>query len=163
MSEVGLNLYQTETRKYEGVGGWLLFFCIDLTCFFPAAAVYRVLSHTIPMLSKTHDTKRQVLWTVYAVMFLGIAAGAFVTGIRLWLVRSGAVRMAKSWLLMMLSAHVSYFFLWLVLFQHERTDPIGKVAWDHIVAPLISFCIWVAYLQYSKRVRDTYYQVDQSA
>ena len=162
MTGLGLNSpFVTESERYEGVAGWLLLFCIDLIVIVPGSHLYRVFGHTIPMLLRTHEPKRQILWTVFVVIYIAIAAVAFVTGLRLWLVRRGAVRMARLWLLMMLSTHVAYFFLWLVLFLHERTEPVAKVAWNHIIAPLIPFCIWNAYLARSKRVRDTYQQVDQ--
>jgi hypothetical protein len=162
MTELGLNPTYEVEEKYEGVQGWLGLFCIVLTVIVPCSALFRV-GHTLPLLMRTHDPKRQILWTVFVVMCLAIATVAFVTGIRLWLVRRGAVRMAKLWLLMNLCLRVSYFFLWLILFSHARTDPVAKVAWDHIVNPLVPFLLWNAYLEHSKRVRDTYREVDHPA
>ena len=143
-------------NEYEGVAGWLLFFCCVLTFFIPISTLYQIITHTIPMISKTHNHKRQILWSVYAALFLGVAGFALVTGVRLWLVCTGAVRLAKIWLLAFLCAHVSYFFLWLVLFRWDRTSSVTKVGWDHVVAPLCSFFLWITYLHHSKRVRDTY-------
>ena len=153
--------YGSDTGKHEGVAGWLLLFCVALTVITPASALLQV-GHVIPRLLRTHNPRRRILWTVFIAMYLSLGAAALVTGIRLWTVRRGAVRMAQLWLLLMLCLNVSYFFLWLMLFAHARTDPVTKVAWDHIVGPLIPFCLWTAYLRYSKRVRNTYRHADQS-
>jgi|SRR5579862_635070 len=163
MTGLGLNsTYEFETQKYEGVHGWLMFFCLSLVVIGPATDLYHIFVKTIPMLMRTHDPKREVLWTVYVIMFLTLPAVGIVTGLRLWLVRRRAVRMAKLFLLLMLCMHVSYFSLWLVLFWHARTDSVAKVAWDHVLTPLIPFCVWSAYLANSKRVRDTYREVDRA-
>jgi hypothetical protein len=162
MTELGLNSTLDVEEKYQGVQGWLILFCLVLTVIAPCSCLFH-LAHTLPLLMRTHDPRRQILWTVFVVMYLAIAGVAFVTGIRLWLVRRGAVRMAKLWLLMNLCLNVSYFFLWLILFSHTRTDSVAKVAWDHIVGPLVPFFLWNTYLEHSKRVRDTYREVDRPA
>ena len=143
-------------RRYEGVEGWLVLFCLILVFFVPVSTLYQVFGKTLPLILRTHDSRREILWTVYAVFFVGIAGFGLVTGIRLWLVRPGVVRLAKLWLLAFFCAHVCYFFLWLVLFHGHRSDSIAKVAWDHVVGPLVPFVLWNAYLEYSKRVRQTY-------
>jgi hypothetical protein len=152
-----------QIAQYQGVQGWLMFFCITLMFIGPTITFYHVFGNTLPMLMRTHDLRREILWSVYIVMFTILAAFGFVTGFRLWLVRRGAVRMAKLFLLLMLCMHVSYFFLWLVLFAQHRTDPVSKVALDHLVGPLVPFCLWSVYLEHSKRVRDTYRKVDRPA
>ena len=89
-------------------------------------------------------------------LFLSVSAFALVVGVRLWMLCNGAVRLAKIWLLAFLSAHLSYFFLWLVMFRWDHTSSVAGVARNHLVAPLCSFLLWITYLQHSKRVRDTY-------
>jgi hypothetical protein len=147
---------RTGTNDYEGVSGWLLLFCCILTIAVPLSTLNQVCVHTIPLISKTHSLKRQILWSAYAAMFLGVGSFALVVGVRLWMVCADAVRLAKLWLLVFLSAHVSYFCLWLVMFRWDRTSSVAKVGWDHVVAPLCSFLLWITYLEHSKRVRNTY-------
>ena len=162
MTGIGLDpTYEVPTEKYEGVEGWLMLFCISLMVIGPAFALYDVFVNVLPRLMRTHDLKREILWSVYVVMFTAIPMVGFVTGLRLWLVRRGAVRMAKLWLLLMYCGHVSYFFLWLVLFWHARTDPVARMAWFHVIGPLVPFFLWTTYLTHSKRVRDTYGEVDR--
>ena len=146
----------TAPKKYEGVEGWLVVFCLLLIFFVPVSTLYQVFGNVLPLISRTHDSRREILWTVYIVFFLGIAGFGLVTGIRLWLVRPGVVRLAKLWLLAFFCAHVCYFFLWLALFQGHGSEPVAKIAWGHVVRPLVPFLVWTAYLEYSKRVRQTY-------
>lgn len=152
---------ETKMPIYQGVEGWLAVFCLVLIVVLPASTMYQVFDHTLPMCLKTHDPRRLVLWTVYIVFSVGIAGLAFITGIRLWLIRPGALRLAKLWLLAFFCSHVSYFFLWLFLFHGVGTSPMAKVAWDHVLGPFCSFALWSAYLQYSKRVRQTYLATKQ--
>jgi len=146
---------QKGTHDYEGVAGWLLFFCCVLTFVVPVSILYQI-SNTIPLILKTRSIERQILWSVYVVLFLGVGAFALVAGVRLWTECDGAVRLAKVWLLTFLSAHVSYFFLWLVMFRWNHTSSVAKMGWDHVAGPLCTFFLWITYLQHSKRVRDTY-------
>ena len=85
---------QTVRHDYAGVEGWLLFFCCVLTFIVPTRTIYHV-SRTIPLISKTHSVKLQILCSVYVALFLGLAAFALVAGVRLWIQCAGAVRLAK--------------------------------------------------------------------
>jgi hypothetical protein len=145
-----------DIKEYEGVAGWLLFFCWILIFIVPLTTLYQIFTHTLPLILKTHSLKRQILWSVYMALFLSVSAFALVVGVRLWMLCNGAVRLAKMWLLAFLSAHVSYFFLWLVMFRWDHTSSVTDVARNHLIAPLCSFLLWITYLQHSKRVRDTY-------
>jgi len=83
-------------KKYEGVEGWLVVFCLILIFFVPVSTLYQVFGNVLPLISRTHDSRREILWTVYVIFFLGIAGFGLVTGIRLWMVRPGVVRLAKA-------------------------------------------------------------------
>jgi hypothetical protein len=143
-------------KEYDGVTGWLLLFCCVLIFVVPTSTIYQVFTHTLPLISKTHSLKREILWTVYAALFVIVAALALVTGVRLWMVCAGAVRLAKVWLLAFLCAHASYFVLWLIMFRRDHTSSVREVGWHHVVSPALAFSLWITYLEYSKRVRDTY-------
>ena len=144
------------SKDFWGVGGWLLFFCFSMIFFNPISTVYQIFTYTFPLLSKTHDVRREILWSINSVLFLGVSAFGVVAGIRLWLVCAGAVRLARLWLLTLVCAHISYFFLWLALFRSARTSSLADVAWRHVAGPLVTFLLWNAYLYRSKRVRETF-------
>lgn len=144
------------SKDFWGVGGWLLFLCLAMVFFNPVTTLHEVFTRTLPLLSKTHDTRREILWSTYLVLFPGVSAFGVVAGIRLWLVRAGAVRLARLWLLTLVCAHVSYFFLWLALFRSARTSSLADMGWRHVAGPLFTFLFWNAYLYKSKRVRATF-------
>ncbi|HKI26049.1 MAG TPA: DUF2569 family protein [Candidatus Sulfotelmatobacter sp.] len=144
------------TATYEGVLGWLLVLCLTLTFAYPAATLYQIFTHTIPGLLNAHDLKRAVLFGVYAALFLSVTAFSVVAGIRLWLIKPGAVKLAKRWLLTFLCAHLAYFVFWILLMRDTRPLGLAEMGWHHVAGPLPSFFLWTVYLEHSKRVRATY-------
>jgi hypothetical protein len=136
------------------VTGWLLFLCVLLTLLFPAASV-QVLIRTLPRLISGHHPAFLFLLSVYCFVFTALAVFSFIAGLKLWLVRPGAVRLVRSWLWSYLVAHFAYFLLCLGTKPH-RSAILAEMGWYHVVGPIAFFALWYFYLESSKRVRATY-------
>lgn len=138
------------------ISGWLLVLCLILTIIFPAASLYRVISHTIPMAFAAHTLNRILLLSIYSLLFSALAVLSFVAGLRLWLVRPHAVSLARRFFLINVIANVAYFIFWIALIRPTRQDAYAEMGWYHVVGPAASLFLWQTYLEHSKRVRNTY-------
>jgi len=138
------------------VVGWLLFLCILLTFVFPATTLYRILVQTLPSLLGEHNPRSIFLLTVYCVVSGGLAVFSVIAGLKLWLVRPGAVRFARRWLCAYLIANFAYFGLWAAIAKQLTSPSLAAMGWNHVVGPIGSFALWYFYLEHSKRVRETY-------
>lgn len=130
--------------------------CLILTFVYPATSLYRIFSHTIPMVIATHDPRRILLLSVYSLVFGAVAIFSFVTGLRLWLIKPNAVDFARRYLLTYLIANVSYFLLWILVIRPTTQVAFAEMAWYHVVVPGASAALWYSYLEHSKRVCNTY-------
>lgn len=118
--------------------------------------LYEVIGHAIPKLMSTHRSASILLSSVYSALFGAIAGYSFVAGTKLWLVRPGAVRFGRRYLLAYLGAHVAYFVLWMLVDRSTNSLALARMAWYHVVGPLPFVALWYSYLDHSKRVRATY-------
>jgi hypothetical protein len=113
--------------------GWLLWLCLMLTFVSPASVLYHIFSHTIPILVSPHTPIRNIpLFIIYPVLFIPVALFSFLAGLKLWLVRPGAVTFAKYYLLTYLGAHIAYFLVyvfWRVIFQPNRPAAFVEMGW----------------------------------
>jgi hypothetical protein len=81
-------------HKYpQGVGGWLLFFCILLTFFVPTRILYELVT------SFQSGLELNSVGWFYVVADAALAAFTFLTGVLLWRGRRNAVSIAKYCLL----------------------------------------------------------------
>jgi hypothetical protein len=156
-----LNTPETQATTIEptvspAVTGWLLFLCLLLTLVFPATTLYRVLTHTLPSLFGEHSARSIFLLSVYCAVSSALAVLSFIAGLKLWLVRPGAVRFARRWLWTYLIANFAYFGLWVAIAKHLTSLSLAAMGWYHVVGPIGSFTLWYFYLEDSKRVRETY-------
>ena len=138
------------------IDGWLFLFCLILTVIFPATTLYGVFTSTIPAFRHSHALRGEISCGIYAILFTGLGAYSFVAGVRLWTVRPGAVLFAKRFLWTFLLAHLAYFALWFLLFQPVSSLSMSRMVWHHVAGALPFFLLWTAYLEHSKRVRETY-------
>ena len=138
------------------VVGWLLFLCLVLTVACPAGILYQAFAYTVPALLSSHSLKLTVLLSVYTLLFSGVAAFSFAAGLALWMIKPGAVTLAKRFWLVFLCAHLGYFGFWVLLCRPSHLSSVAAVAWYHVVAPIAPFYLWTVYLEHSKRVRETY-------
>ena len=84
-----------EPTASEGVTGWLLCLCLLLTFVYPARTLYHILAYTLPTLFSGHGFKLIFLLSVYSIVFISLAVLSFIAGLKLWLVRPGAVIFAR--------------------------------------------------------------------
>lgn len=136
--------------------GWLLVLCLVLTFVCPVSILYQTFAHTAPALLHTHDLKHAVLQSVWALLFLGVAAFSFAAGVRLWMIKPGAVTFAKRFWLAFLCAHLGYFGFWALLVRPIHLSSVAPMAWNHLAGSLLPYFLWMTYLDHSKRVRETY-------
>jgi hypothetical protein len=138
------------------VAGWLLFFCLILTLMYPATSLYEIVTHTVPNLIRGHSPALVSLLSIYCMIFTALAVFSVIAGLKLWLMRPGAVRFARTWLWTYLVANFAYFVLWLIIAKSLQSAALAEMGWYHVVGPIASFTLWYLYLEHSKRVRATY-------
>ena len=122
--------------KYKRVGGWLLFFVLTLTIFSPIATIvqYILLPGELTIIG---------LIVTFSITCFGIYAG-----VALWKIRSNAIKIAKSYLFVLLGYSI---LIGLLSFVD------ASLAGGHeSIRLLIYFIIWYSYLTKSKRVAATY-------
>jgi hypothetical protein len=136
------------------VAGWLLVLCLLLTFMYPATSLYRIFSHTIPNFIDSRTAPRAILLGVYSVLFIAIAVFSFLAGLNLWLVKPGAVRFARRYLLTYLGANVAYFAFWVLIVRPSQVSSLAQMGWYHVVGPIPSVALWYFYLEHSKRVQE---------
>jgi hypothetical protein len=128
--------------------GWLLVLCLVPTFACPASLLYQMFAHTGPALLNTHDLKHEC--------FPGVAAFSFAAGVRLWMIKPGAVRFAKRFWLAFLCAHLGYFGFCALLVRPIHLSSVAPMAWNHLAGSLLPYLLWTTTLDHSKRVRETY-------
>lgn len=131
-------LHHSVTRVPPIVTGWLLFLCLLLTLVVPGQYLYRVCTHTLPLLAHTHDQGQFLLLSLFVAMFGAVAIWSFLAGLQLWLVRNGAVQFARTFLLVAFTVNVAYFILWWLIARSTGTARVEAMAFDHVFAPLAS-------------------------
>jgi hypothetical protein len=141
-------------------GGWLLVLCLVLVFWYPAISLIYIFRNTIPNLFDSHILIRTlVLLSIYAVLFIPVAVFSFVAGLRLWLVKPGAINFTKRFLWTYLSANIGYFVIWVLwtlIAQPSSPVSFADMVWGHVVGPILFVALWYSYLERSRRVRDTY-------
>ena len=145
----------TDGPRYRGVGGWLLLFIIYATILKPMWVgyfaffewnLYRSEPHSLPALFKIN-------WAVRIVILLfGI-----YSGVALWRVQRGAVRIARAYLLAVIFQGGLELALgrWSYLFQFGVLGVWSFIVFN-IVIPIGFPLIWYFYFKRSERVAATY-------
>jgi hypothetical protein len=144
------------SKPTPSVEGWLLALCFILTVLYPANIIYRLTS-IFPAIFEFHKPKNLVLSLACLILFLGLGIFSVVTGIRLWLIKPGAVGFAKRYLLAFFCAHLGYFIFWYPL-CHPAVISVSfaQMVEAHIASPLLFYFLWTSYLEHSRRVHATY-------
>ena len=144
--------------KYQGVRGWLLFFCINLTVLGPLLTIASLITaFGISPEALKEFPGLLVMLIIDTVLSLGIAGFGLYAGIKLWRVRPGAVLTAKQYLYCALTYHIIGIGLpWIAGLPPEDTKSMIVEGIRNTMRGLIHFAIWFSYLNKSKRVRATY-------
>ena len=149
--------------RVSGVKGWLLLLCLNLTIFIPASYLYQI-NCVFDLFNSTRNRILLLMFkallaynllTIATMLFLAIFS--FYAGLRLWHVKSRAVKTAKAFLITQL--------LLILVITIIRPIMISTVdtGWQVFSALLISlipslfqFGLWYLYLTKSSRVHNTY-------
>lgn len=151
-----MNVTSDEPRPYRPVTGWLLVLCLGLTIGYPSFVLYRIIWHTVPDLIAARSFPVVLLLSVYSALFSAVALFSITAGLKLWLIKPGAVATAKAFLVTHLVANIAYAVFWLGLVRTRSTVAIADLGWHHVVGPIASTALWYFYLESSQRVRETY-------
>lgn len=126
-----------ELQKLQGIGGWLLFFCIVVTVVHPLVNLAEAVATPQP-----------------GVIFLDLllSAAAVTTGVSVWSKRSWAFTMVKTYFIIMIVVSV-------LIFIGAATETNVEARVDSFVTGirvLIWVAIWWSYFRKSKRVLATF-------
>lgn len=146
------------TPRYTSVGGWLLLFCIVLTILSPLRTV-------ITLLYSYSETTRyfdyfpglKVLFYIDAILSSALMVLCIRAGIALWTIKQGAVKQAKTFLILFLCyAGISVILPFMAGLPDEANSAMVPEVIKSLAQALIFFGIWYSYLNVSKRVKATY-------
>jgi Protein of unknown function (DUF2569) len=155
----GQNLHAApEAPPPQGVGGWLLYFCVQLFFLNPLLIGWQVVSELRTL--DAHDQLRTLIGPMVsldnaariALALLGIGVGVFLV-----LRRRGAVAITRMYLIGFALVHLALVFLpFLFGFPAElRNTLVGTLFYRAgLTVPATTF--WVLYFKHSKRVKATY-------
>jgi hypothetical protein len=147
-----------ETIKYQGVKGWLLILCLNLTILDPFAMLLSLFS--VANASKPLFDKYPGLLTLIAVSGVGrlaVAVFSVYAGLALWRIAPGAVSTARKYFMAVVLYTLFAFFLPARVGLPE--DLAQEIAGSSSIAGMLTISyafIWYVYLNRSKRVRATY-------
>jgi hypothetical protein len=147
----------------QGIRGWLLFLCLNLTIIIPFSFLYQVnCAWQIFYSSGTQVQivifKQSLLYNVISITaMIFLSMFSFYAGLRLWGTKPQADKTTKLFLITQLTLMTIILSLRpLLLFSLDgNADSLGDIIMGLI--PYISyFMVWYLYLCYSRRVRNTY-------
>ncbi len=132
----------------NGVRGWLLLLCINLTLLSPLFLL-------VQAFAMTKQAEDPTVVTVTVILAVLLAVYSAVIGIRLWLVKARAVRHTRVFLIVTLGWNLLDSILAIVT-HAEYTGAI------QLATSILSFMIWWSYLKNSVRVQNTYAIADEA-
>jgi hypothetical protein len=138
------------------VGGWLLVFSILLTIIYPGVTLFHIATQDIPKIVDTHNRSLEMLLAVYSTLFGMLALFGIFAGLRLWLIKPGAVKFARYFLISYLCTHFVYFGFWFLVCRPTQAASLAAMGWWHVVGPIPFVTLWYSYLEHSRRVHATY-------
>lgn len=147
----------TEVPQLQGVGGWLLFFCISVTIIGPILALASLVSgyaETAPYYDQMPVLR--IIMIVDFALSLGLAAFGVYAGIGLWRIRPGAVRVAKVYLACCVLYQLATIAILLAGMPSETHEAMAPDMVKDLARSLVFFGIWYSYLNKSVRVKNTY-------
>jgi hypothetical protein len=142
----------------RGVGGWLMFLILVLTVFGPLGTLFNlVFAFTALSMRTTLSAPASNLQIVSALLSAPFAVWALTVGVKLWKLRPNAVQSAKQYLKMGTIPFVIVNSLLPSLML-----PADQLSWPYTIGNIIggvgAALVWIAYLDKSRRVANTYPQ-----
>jgi hypothetical protein len=143
---------------YDGVKGWLLFFCVWLAFLMPLGTAYTLMTvHERERAVLEADPATKVFFLGYVALCVGLVAFSYYAGISLWKIRPHAVIKTKVYLVAYLVYNVGLYGLALLGGLSMKKDAQEFTqATQGLAISFFWFAVWFAYLVKSKRVRATY-------
>lgn len=154
---------QEQTKSYEGVKGWLLFFCLVLIVISPIVNTYY-----LHKFWKMYHPVFQVLTAIKVDFIIHVAVSAFLgifgiyAGIHLMRRMKNAVKIAKIFLVAMLIGGIAVAIIdfGIIVAVLGLRSPLAANAFAALlmgtIKPLVFFLVWNTYLNHSMRVKATY-------
>jgi uncharacterized membrane protein YhaH (DUF805 family) len=140
---------------YYGYGGWLAFFCIVQIFIVPViAVVYCALD--VSALGSGSDSLDRFL-VIEILGLLGIAAFGVYAGITLRRLRPGAVKIAKTYLVVGLAWAALKLVLAAAMLGGSTGVAVAAEEGKGLLQAIIGFAIWFSYFKVSKRVKSTFF------
>lgn len=144
--------------ELQGVKGWLLLLCINLTLLDPFANLLNLAVGTHfgrPYFDQNPPLERLML--INGVCSIGLAVFSIYAGISLWKVLPNAVTIAKKYLgAAFLYSLLSLFLPYLMGLPPETTKELGPTSLMNTIITAVYLYVWYQYLKRSKRVKATY-------
>jgi hypothetical protein len=138
----------------KGVGGWLLFLCVMLTVVNPLLIGITLANeiYTVVQREYVEDWLWRLVWAEMILGSLVILFGVYA-GMALWKVRPHAVQFALTYIVILPLYVIALEVVAIVVVPNATALSFDGVA---IGRSLVGAIIWMAYLQRSVRVRNTY-------
>jgi|WetSurMetagenome_2_1015567.scaffolds.fasta_scaffold242649_1 hypothetical protein len=151
-------------KSLTGVKGWLFLLCLNLLLFIPAFSLYQVIC-SLALLTSPQARILLLIWSKSSYYFslanlavmLSIAFYSFYSGLKLWNLREGAVKIAKTFLLVQFGLTLA-----MLALQRLILPPAGGGGFSPqqllaaLLPALLFFGVWYTYLTKSRRVQETY-------
>lgn len=152
------NYRNEQLKKYNGVRSWLLLLCVLLTIGIPIKTLYNLFTNYLDFHTFFHISPSFVSYFyIDAAMSLIVIVLSIRSGIALWTLQEGAIKTAKTYLVVYLSyAVISLFLPLMVGISTEINEVLIIEIILNSLQALIFFGVWYAYLNVSKRVKVTY-------
>lgn len=157
------NQFNLANIKISGVKGWLLLLCLNLNIFIPASYLYQFNC----VLDLFNSPRNKILLLMFKALLaysvltmatmLFLAIFSFCAGLRLWQVKSRAVKTAKLFFVTQL-----LLILLITIIRPIMTATIdtGRQVFStsliSLIPSLFQFGFWYLYLTKSRRVHHTY-------
>jgi len=139
---------------YYGYGGWLAFFCIVQIFIVPVIAlVYSALDGSA--LGSGSDSLDLFL-VIEILGLLGIASFGVYAGITLRRLRPGAVKIAKTYLVVGLIWAAFKLFLAAAMLGGSSGDAVAAEEGKGLLQAIIGFAVWFSYFNVSQRIKATF-------
>jgi Protein of unknown function (DUF2569) len=144
--------------KYKGVGGWLLLLCLNLTIFSPLLTLSNLVGNI--KTANLYSTQFPSLFNfvvINTILAVGLMCFCIYAGVALWTVKNGAVKIAKTYLLVSLAVSVvEFLLLFTVKLPSKSYSILIGQGIRQIIRSVVYFAVWYAYLNKSERVKATY-------